>query len=141
MVGLAEFYLGEKLQEVATLIEIDQYVKTFQRLEVLIQHHSLLLKSQFHRVIVGFWHCETVSFLSCILRIVMLAFDELHTPCFQVFDVPDNVICSKSDVLDSSTSIEVDVFFYLRLLLSFCWLIDGHFNDIVGRRHDHRFES
>lgn len=65
----------------------------------------------------------------------MLTFYELDTSGFQIPDISDDVVRAKCDMLDASSSIKVDIFFYLRLPFSVCGLVDRHFHHIVWRRH------
>lgn len=66
--------------------------------------------------------------------------DELNTSRLQVLNVPENVVCSQSDVLNATTTIIVDVLLNLTLLLALCGLIDRHLDNLVWRRHDHRLQ-
>lgn len=66
--------------------------------------------------------------------------DELNTSSLQVLDIPENVVCSQSDVLNAASTIIVDVLLNLTLLLALCRLIDWHLDDLIRRRHNHRLQ-
>jgi hypothetical protein len=50
-------HLGEKLQEISSLIEVDKDAKALQRLKILVQHHSLFLQPHAHRFVVTVSGC------------------------------------------------------------------------------------
>lgn len=113
-------YLGEQLQEVTALVKVDQNIQATDGVEVFVQDQTSLLHP----------HLE-------ILVICVGDLDKLHAASLEVGDIPDDVVCPESDVLNTRTVVEVDVFFDLRLLLALGWLVDGHFDDFVrGSHHD-----
>ena len=59
----------------------------------------------------------------------------------ELCDGVDDVFGSESDVLNTGTAIEVDIFFDLGLLLTLGRLVDRHFDDVVGGRHNDTLEG
>lgn len=117
-------YLGEKLEQVATLIKVNQNIQALNRLKVFLQHQSGLLEPGLHVGVI------------CVRDL-----DELDSAGLQVGDVADDVVCEKGDVLHTGTVVEVHVLLNLRLLLALCGLVDGHLDDLVGGGHDDTLQS
>ena len=112
-------YLGEQLKEVATLVKVNKDIQALNGFKVFLQHQARLLQASRHIGVV------------CLRDL-----DELHSASLQVGDVADNVVGLESDVLDTGTVVEVHILLDLGLLLALGRLIDGHLDDLVGRRHD-----
>lgn len=118
--GSIQQMLGEQLEEVPTLVKVDQNIQATNSVEIFVQDQTRLLHPHFQ------------AFIVCIGNL-----DELHATSLEVGDIPDDVVCAESDVLDSSTVIKIDVLFDLRLLLALGWLVDRHFDNLVrGSHHD-----
>ena len=116
--------LREQLQQVPPLIEINQDIQPLQHLKVLLELHPRPLQPQPHRIVVRLWHLY-----------------KLDAPRLQVCDVPHDVVGPQRNVLHAGPAVEVDVLLDLGLLLAVGGLVDGHLDDVVGRRHDDGLEG
>lgn len=112
-------YLGEQLQEVAILIEVDENIQAPDGLKVFLQLQSRLLQTRLHIFIICGWDL-----------------DELDAARFEVGDVPNNVVRHESNVLDTGSVVEVNILLNLGLLLALGGLVDGHLHNLVGGGHD-----
>lgn len=88
--------LCEELQQVTTLVEVDQNIQTLQHLKVLVESQPRLLEPHLHAIVV------------CLGNL-----DELDTSSLQVRNVAHDVIRPQRDVLDTGTAVKVDVLFDL----------------------------
>jgi hypothetical protein len=116
-------YLCEQLKQIPAFVKIDQNVEPLERLEILFQLQSRSFEPLCHRIVVS-----------------LRNLDELHTSGLQISDSLDDIVGAKGDMLYACAAIEVDVLFYLRLLLALGWLVNGHFDNFIGRRHYDRLE-
>jgi hypothetical protein len=115
--------LREQLQQVPALIEINQDVQTLEHLKVLIERHTRLLQPHLHAIVVRLRHL-----------------DKLHTSCLQIRNVAHDIVCSERNMLHTRSTIEVNILFYLRLLLALGGLVDRHLDNVVGRAHNNGLE-
>lgn len=115
--------LCEQLQQVTSLVKVNQDIQALQHVEVLLEFQSRFLQALPHRRVVRLGHL-----------------DELHATRLQVRDVPDDVVGAEGDVLHARAAVKVNVLFDLRLFLPVRGLVDGHLDDVVGRRHDDGLE-
>jgi hypothetical protein len=115
--------LREQLQQVPTLIKINQDVQAFQHFKVLIERHARLLQPHLHAIVVRLRHL-----------------DKLNTSRLQIRNIAHDIVCSERNVLHTRSTIKVNILFYLRLLLALGGLVDGHLDDVVGRAHDDGLE-
>ncbi len=107
-------YLGEKLQQIAIAIEVDEDMQSSQSIPIFLQNHALLLQPLLHHVVVG------IRYLN-----------KLDTPGSQIGHIPDDVVGAKSNMLNSGTGVKVDIFLDLGALLAPRRLVDRHLYDPV----------
>lgn len=69
-------YLRKQLQQIPTLIKINQNIQITNSLEILLQNKTGLLKSYLHILVVCVWNL-----------------DELDSPRFEIRDVADDIVC------------------------------------------------
>lgn len=119
--GAVHQRLGEQLQQVSMLVEVDEDVQALQGIEVLLELPlaTVGLKSHAH---------------SRVVRV--RDGDEVEAAGAQVRDGGDDVASAQGDVLDAGAAVEVDVLLDLGAALARGGLVDGHLDDVVGRRHD-----
>lgn len=115
-------HLRKQLQQIPSLIEINQYIQIPDRLKILLQNQPGLLEPYLQVLVIRIWDL-----------------DEFNTPGSEVGDVADDIVCSKGDVLNTSAVEKVDVFFDLGLFLAFGGFVDGHFDYFVRGGHDDAF--
>lgn len=113
--------LGEELEEVATLVVVDEDVELLDGVEVLLELPVALLRleAEADGVVVGGGDV-----------------DELDTTGAQGRDGGDDVLGQEGDVLDSRAGVEGDILLDLGLFLSGSGLVDGHLDEVVGGGHD-----
>lgn len=112
--------LGENLQQVTRLIEVDKDVQLLNRVKILIQHHV----ASFQPLLDG-----------GIVR--MRYFDELHTTLLQIGDASDDILGQKCNVLYSSSSVEINELLNLRPSKANSWFIQWHLDGTVLGSNDH----
>lgn len=117
-------YLSEKLEQVPALIKIDEDVKVADGLKVLVKNQAGLLEPDLD-----------------VLVIRVRDLDEFNSACLEVGDVPNNIVGQECNVLHTGAVVVVHVFFDLGLLLADGGLVDGHFDNFVGRGHDDGLEG
>ena len=113
--------LRKQLQQIPTLVEINQDIEFPQRFEILAQLKVDLgrLQAEAHRLVIRLGDA-----------------DELDAALAQVGDGADHVRGAEGNVLDARPVVEVDELFDLRFLFARGGLVDGHFDGFVGRGHD-----
>jgi hypothetical protein len=115
--------LSEELQQVPTLVKVDENIQTLEHLKVLVELESRFLEPHLHRVVVRFGHL-----------------DKLDAASFQVGNVAHDIIRSQRNMLDARAAVKVDVFLNLALLFTLGRLVDGHLDHVVWRAHDDALE-
>lgn len=104
---------GENLQQVAVLVIIDQNLQFLQDVHILCDFDGRVLQVLAQQVVVGIRNRQ-----------------ELATSRFQILDGCDDVASIKSDVLDSGTSVIVDVLLDLTLPQTGGRFVDRHLESI-----------
>ena len=54
-------YFGEELEEIATLVKVNEDVKLLEGFEVLLKNHTLLLQTHAHVIIVRLWDLDELK--------------------------------------------------------------------------------
>lgn len=111
--------LGEDLQQVAVVVEVDQDVELLDGVEVLHDLRGRALEALTKLLVVRLGHHQ-----------------EVHAPRAEVADRGDDVLGVERDVLDSRASVVVDVLLDLALPLPRRWLVDGHLDGFLPVGHD-----
>ena len=111
--------LGEDLEQVSTLIEINKDVQLLDNIQILLDLGRRVSKTETQVLIVGRRNRQ-----------------ELHTAGTEVGDGLDDVLGVEGDVLDTGTAIVLAVLSNLGLLLSGGGLVDGHLDLLGGVGHD-----
>jgi len=112
-------WLGEDLQEVTFLVKVDQDVKGLQNVDWLNDLALGGLETELQVLVVGRWNGQ-----------------ELNTTGTEVGDRLDNVVGAESNVLNTGTSVVLNVLLDLGLLLAHGWFVDWHLDDFVEVSHD-----
>lgn len=113
--------LGEQLQQISLLIIVNQDIQPLQRLKLLLQLPVPLLRLEAvpHRLVVR------VGYV-----------DELDASGPHGRDGRHDILGQEGDVLDAGARVKDDVLLDLGAFLAGGGLVDGHLDDVVGRRHD-----
>lgn len=106
--------LGEQLQQIAALVEVDENTQLPQLIEILGYLDRGIRKALLHELVV---------------RVRDL--DELNATLAKVRNVANDVVCPQRNVLDSSTIIKINILFDLRLLKAFGGLVDWHLDLLI----------
>lgn len=116
--------LGEDLEQVSTLIEINKNIQLLDDIQILLDLGRRVSKTETQVLIVGRRDRQ-----------------ELHTTGTEVGDGLDDVLGVEGDVLDTGTAVVLAVLGDLGLLLSGSGLVDGHLDLLGGVGHDDGAES
>ena len=106
--------LGENLQKITLLIEVDQKIQFSNFLKIFFHFEADLAESLAKVVVIRWWYRQ-----------------KLAPASFHPSDRINNIICSQGDVLDTGTSVIIDVLLNLGLPLARSWLIDWHLDVLV----------
>lgn len=63
---------------------------------------------------------------------------EFDTSSSEAFDSVNNIRAVQSNMLDTGTSVEINIFLDLRLSLAISGFVDGHLNLLIEIGHDDR---
>lgn len=111
--------LGEDLEQVSTLIEVNKDIQLLDNIQILLNLGRRVSKTETQVLIVGSRNRQ-----------------ELHTTGTEVGDGLDDVLGVEGNVLDTGTTIVLAVLGNLGLLLSSSGLVDGHLDLLGGVGHD-----
>lgn len=117
-------WLGKYLKQITLIIEVYQNVQFSNHLQVFLDLGTCVAESLGKVIVVGRWDGQE------------LASSILHA-CHRI----DDVVRSQSDVLDTGTSVVIDVLLDLRFSLACGWLVDGHLDILVEVRDNHGAEG
>lgn len=107
-------WLGEDLEEVALLVIVHEDLQSLNGVKVFLDLGSALGQLDSEVVVIGVWNGQ-----------------ELASSSLHVLDGVDDVVSSEGDMLDTWSSIVIDVLLDLGLSLSWSRLIDWHLDLLI----------
>jgi len=107
-------WLGEDLEKVSLVIVVNKDIQLLDGIKILCNLSLAVGKVSSEVVIVSLWDGQ-----------------ENTTSLLHVGDGVDDVLGSEGDMLDTWSSVKVDVLLNLGLSLTWSWLIDWHLDVLV----------